>query len=180
MSGNLYCLLAFFTSGEKGGLLSLNPGLIFWTVVIFLILLVLLKKYAWKPILSALDEREEFIKNSLDRAESAKEEAEKLLAQNNNNLLKAQEESQKIITQGREYAEKLKEQIIEESKQEARKIIEQATLEISRKNLEAFNKLKAEVADITIAAAEKILKENLDKEKNTVLVNKYIDELQRN
>ncbi len=174
-------LLTLLSEGEsKGGLLDVNPGLIFWTVITFVILLLLLKKVAWKPLLAALDEREKLIKESLEKSERAKEEAEKLISENKANLAKAEEESQKVIAQAREFAEKLKTQIVEESKAEAKKMIEDASVEIERKSKESFESLKNQVAEIAVGAAEKILKENLDKEKQLVLVNKFIDELPKN
>ncbi len=174
-------LLTLLSEGEsKGGLLDVNPGLIFWTVITFVILLLILKKVAWKPLLTALDEREKLIKESLEKSERAKEEAEKLISENKANLAKAEEESQKVISQAREFAEKLKTQIVEESKTEAKKIINDATVEIERKNKEAFESLKNQIAEIAVGAAEKIIKENLDKEKQLVLVNKFIDELPKN
>lgn len=172
--------LMLLYSGEGGGsLLDVNPGLIFWTAVTFIILLLVLKKMAWKPILSSLSERENFIKDSVERAETAKKEAEEILEENKKNLAKAEEEAQKVIAQGREYAENLKTQIIEESKTEAKKLIDDASVEIERKNIEAFNNLKGEIASIAIDAAEKIIRENLDKEKQEKIVNDFIDDLSK-
>ena len=176
-----FALLAFSSGGEaQGSLLDVNPGLIFWVVVTFLFLLFLLKKVAWKPILKSLDEREEFIKNSLDEAEKAQQDAQKLLEENRANLAKAEEEAQKVIAEGREYSEKIKNQMLEESKIEAAKMIKEATAEIERKNQEAFGKLKDQVAEIAIDAAEKIIRENLDKEKQTELITKYLKDLNQN
>jgi len=174
-----YLLLLVFSEGAEkvGSPLDVNPGVILWTVVTFIFLLLVLKKFAWKPILNSLNEREMFIKDSLEKAEKAQKDAEKLLAENKVNLSKADKEAQKIIEQSRELAEKLKSQILEESKVHAKKMIVDATNEIERKNTEAFNKLKDQVADIAVNAAEKILRENLDKEKHVKLVNKYLDDL---
>ncbi|MFA7420307.1 MAG: F0F1 ATP synthase subunit B, partial [Melioribacteraceae bacterium] len=91
-----------------------------------------------------------------------------------------EDEAQKIVDQSREYAEKLKNQILDESKITAKKMVEDATSEIERKNAEAFNKLKDQVAEIAINAAEKILKENLDKPQQLKLVDKYLDEMNKN
>jgi len=116
----------------------------------------------------------------LEKAEKAQTEAEKLLEENKANLAKAEEEAQKIIEQGREYSEKLKAQMLEESRAEAKKMIDEATAEIERKNQEAFSKLKNEVADIAVSAAEKIIRANLDKEKQTKLINDYLEDLNKN
>jgi F-type H+-transporting ATPase subunit b len=165
---------------QKGGLLDVNPGLVIWTVITFVFLLLILKKLAWKPILGALDQRENFIKDSLEKSEKARNEAEKLLEENKANLAKAEEDAQKVINQARELAEKLKNQILAESKDAAKKVIDEASAEISRKNREAMEMLKGQVAEIAIQAAEKIIKENLDKEKQINIVNRYIDELPKN
>jgi len=165
---------------EKIDLLEVNPGLIFWVILTFIVLLWVLKKVAWKPILSALDQREAAIKESLEKAEKAKEEAQKVLDENQANIAKAEEESKKIIDQSRAYAEKLKDQMIRESKEQAKKIVDDASAEIERKKEEAFNELKNQIAEIAVNAAEKILKENLDKESNKKIVDKYISDISRN
>lgn len=169
-----------FSGGEMGSPLDINPGVIFWTTITFVILLLILKKVAWKPILSSLNEREQMIKDSLEKAEKAKEDAEKLIAENQANIAKAEEEAQKLIAQSREYAENLKNQIVEEGKNEKKKILEDALAELERKNQEAFLKLKDQVADIAIDAAEKIIRENLDREKQIKLVNKHLDDIAKN
>jgi F-type H+-transporting ATPase subunit b len=182
MSANLS--LAFFTllsEGEqKGGLLNISPGLIFWTVITFICLFWILKKFAWKPILGALEEREKSIKDSLEKSELARVEAEKLLKENTANLVKAEEEAQKIIAQAHETAEKLMNQKTAESEAKVKKIMEDAQTEIKRKTEESFDALKNQVALIAVAAAEKIIRENLDREKQTRIVNKFIDELPKN
>jgi F-type H+-transporting ATPase subunit b len=177
-----YSLLAFaVSSGESsGGLLDVNPGLIIWTVITFGFLLFILMKFAWKPILNSLNEREKSIKDSLEAAEKAKEDAQKMIADNQANMAKAEEEAQKIIAQGREYSEKLKEQMLTESKDQAHKMIEEASAEIERKNQEAFNTLKSQVVSIAVDAAEKIIRENLDKEKQKTIVEKYLQDLNKN
>jgi F-type H+-transporting ATPase subunit b len=172
--------LLILAASEGGSLIDINPGLIFWTAVTFLILLFILKKMAWKPILTALSQREEAIKDSLEKAEKAKEEAQKVLNENQASIAKAEEESRKLIEQSRAYADKLKDQMLKESKEQAQKIIEDASAEIERKKEETFNELKAKVAEIAIQAAEKILSENLNKDSNKKLVDKYIDDITRN
>ena len=168
------------SEGGSGGLLSVNSGLAFWTTFTFIILLILLTKFAWKPILSALKQREDAIKDSLEQAEKAKDEAKQILAENQNSLAKAEEESKKIIEQSRVFAENLKEQMIKDSKEQAQKLITDASAEIDRKKNAAFDELKNQVAEISIQAAEKILKENLDAEKNKKLVDKYINDISKN
>ena len=183
IANTIFAFLAFVVSETEsggGGLLSVNVGLAFWTTLTFIILVLLLTKFAWKPILNALKQREDVIKESLEQAEKAKDEAKKILAENQNNLAQAEEESRKIIEQSRVYAENLKEQMMKDSKEQAKKIIEEATAEIDRKKNAAFDELKNQIAEISVQAAEKILRENLDAEKNKKIVDKYISDISKN
>lgn len=169
--------LLLYSSGEKGGLLDVNPGLIFWTIITFLILLFILKKTAWQPILQALKEREDNIRSSLEKAEQARKEAEEILEKNRKNLAEAEEQVRKIINEGKEYAGKLRNEIISKANEEAQKMLENAKQEIENKKQEALTELKEIVADLSIQAAEKILEETLDKEKHKKLVEKLIQNL---
>ena len=174
-------LLIFAFSSEGGGsIIDVNPGVIFWTVVTFVVLMLILKKVAWKPILTALDLRESSIRESLEKAERAKEEAEKILLENKERLAKADEESKILVNKSREYAESLKEQMLKESKEQAQKIVNDATLEIERQRETAFEELKSQVAEIAVQAAEKILKENLNKETQKRIADNYIKEITKN
>jgi F-type H+-transporting ATPase subunit b len=173
-------LTIFVLASEGGSLIDVNPGLIFWTTITFLLLLFVLKRLAWKPILSALSQRENAIKDSLEKAEKAKEEAQKILQENQTSIAKAEEESKRIIEQSRAYADKLKDQMLRESKEQAQKIIEDASSEIERKKEETFNELKTKIAEIAIQAAGKILSENLNKDTNKKLVDKYLDKITKN
>ncbi len=174
--------LSFLVLAWEGGnsIIEVSPGVVFWTVVTFIFLFFVLKKYTWKPILTALEQRENAIKESLDEAGKAKDEAKKILDANQANLAKAEEESKQIINQSRIYAEKLKEQIIQDSKDQAKKLLEEAAAEIDRKKDAAFDEIKRQVAEIAVQAAEKILKENFDKDREKNLVDKYINEIGKN
>jgi len=173
-------LVASETEGGAAGLLKVNGGLAFWTTLTFILLVVLLTKFAWKPILSALKQREDAIKDSLEQAEKAKDEAKLILAENQNSLAKAEDEARKIVEQSRQFAENLKEQLLKQSKEQAQKLVDEAVSEIERKKNAAFDQLKNQIAEIAVSAAEKILKENLDAEKNKKLVDKYIEEISKN
>ena len=173
-------LIAVLASEGGGSLIDVNPGLIFWTWVTFIALMIVLYKVAWKPILASLKQREDGIKDSLNKAEEAKLDAEKILKENQASLAKAEEESKKVIEQSRLFAENLKEQMIKDSKMQAKKLIEEAAAEIDRKKNAAFDELKNQIADISIQAAEKILKQNLDADKNKIIVDKYISDISKN
>jgi F-type H+-transporting ATPase subunit b len=173
-------LAVIASEGGNGGLLDVNPGLMIWTVITFIILLIILKKVAWKPILTALDKRESDIRESLAQAEKAKEGAKKILEENQANLAKAEEESKKIIDQSRTYAESLKEQLIRESKEQAKKIVDDASSEIQRKKDAAFEELKGQIAEIAVNAAEKIIRESLDAQKSKQVIDKYLNDVTKN
>lgn len=180
LAASTLALLALGSEGGSGSLIDINPGLIFWTVVTFILLLLILKKVAWKPILTALDQRETAIKESLEKAEKAKEEAQRILYENQASLSKAEEESRKIVEQGRIYAEKLKEQMLKDSKEQAQKILSEATAEIDRKKEAAFGELKSQIADLVIQTTEKVLGETVDKNIHKKITDKYINEITKN
>jgi len=173
-------LAVLASEGGNGGLLDVNPGLMIWTVITFIILLFVLKRVAWKPILAALDKRENDIKESLTQAEKAKNEAKMILEENQANLAKAEEESRKIIEQSRTYAESLKEQLMRESKEQAKKIVDDASSEIQRNKDAAFEELKGQIAEIAVGAAEKIIRDTLDAQKSKQVIDKYLNDVTKN
>jgi len=173
-------LAVIASEGGNGGLLDVNPGLMIWTVVTFIVLLFVLKKVAWKPILAALDKRENDIKESLAQAEKARDEAKMILEENQANLAKAEEESRKIIEQSRTYAESLKEQLMRESKEQAKKIVDDASSEIQRNKDAAFEELKGQIAEIAVGAAEKIIRDTLDAQKSKQVIDKYLNDVTKN
>ena len=161
-------------------MLDLNPGLAIWTAITFLILLVLLKKIAWKPLLNALHLREEKIRSSIERAEKAKEEAEHLLEENRKNLQRAEEQAQQIIKEGRAAAEKMKNEILEKTNASARRMLEQARDEIQRGKEVALAELRREVVDLAIKSASKILGEQLDERRHRKVVEDFLSGLPKN
>ena len=152
-------------------------GLMFWTVVIFILLLVILKKFAWKPILKAVDDRNNSITEALLSAEKAKAEMEQLSANNEKILQEARIERDSIIKEARA----IKENTISEAKNkasiEAEKIILSAKEQISNEKMKAMTALKNEIADLSIQMAEKILKSELKDEKSQ---KKLIEETLKN
>lgn len=176
---SLINFILLYSSGEKGGLLDINPGLIFWTITTFLILLFILKRIAWKPILQALAEREENIRASLEKAEQARREAELILQENSRRLVEAEEQARKIINEGREYSNKIRTEILEKANQEAKRMIDLAQQEIERKKEEALDELREVVSELSIQAAEKILEKSIDKEENKKIVEKLIQNISK-
>jgi F-type H+-transporting ATPase subunit b len=159
---------------------DINPGLMIWTTVTFLLLVAVLSKFAWKPLLQALQEREERIRSALDQAEKARAEAAELLKQNERNMARAEEEYHKAIREGKALAEKLKEEIVNKAKQQAQRELQMAKEEIQRDIDAAKQQLRIEVADLAIRAAEKILDETLDQQKHKKLVDNFLNQLPKN
>jgi len=136
-------------------------GLFFWQTIIFILLIFLLKKFAWKPILDAVNEREEGIKNALLSAEKAKEEMASLQSDNEETLKKARSERDSLLKEAREIKQQLIDEAKSEAKNEAKKIISQAQETIQNEKNAAIVDLKNQVASLSIDIAEKVLKEKL-------------------
>lgn len=159
---------------------DINPGLMVWTVVTFVVLVLVLTKYAWKPLLKALQDREDNIRQALDQAERARAEAAELLKQNERNIAKAEEEYRRIIREGKTLADKLKEEIVSKAHQQAQRDLQHAKEEIQRDIEAAKQQLRSEVADLAIQAAGKILDETLDAQKHKKLVDTFLNQLPKN
>ena len=156
-------------------------GLFIWQIVIFVGLILLLKKFAWKPILDAVNEREEGIKNALESAENAKKEMQDLQADNQRILQEARVERDSMLKEARE----MKEKIVADSKNEAQaqgqKMIEQAKTAIESEKNAAMNELKLQVSTLSLSIAEKVLKDELsNKEAQTKLVEKMLGDVKLN
>lgn len=158
-------------------MLAINPGLIIWTFIIFLLLLFVLAKTAWKPLLASLKTREQAIADSLSRAEEARADAERLIAENKQERVKAEEEIQKSLQEGRAYAEQMRRDLVEKAKGEAERLLTQARSEIERDTQHALVKLRTEVSDLAIMATSKLLDENMNEERHRRVVNKMISDL---
>ncbi len=161
-------------------LLSPSLGLAFWITVVFGSLLFILWKYAWGPITRAMDEREETIDTSIKRAEDALQEAKQIQADNQKARREAEQEAQRILRETREEAERLRSEEETKTRERIRQMQAQAQAEIEREKQGALDELRAEVADLAIQAAEKILSENLDDQRQRRLVDTFLDDLPQN
>ncbi|HAP36102.1 MAG TPA: ATP synthase F0 subunit B [Bacteroidetes bacterium] len=161
-------------------MLDINPGLIIWTIITFALLVVVLGKFAWKPLLQALQSREQEIADSLKKAEEAKKDAEKMMLANKIAMEQASTETAKLIAEGRAMAEQLKNDIVAKANESAKKMLDQAKEEITREKESAMAQLRSEVADLSISVAEKILDESLDSAKQKKMVDKVLQQLQKN
>lgn len=160
-------------------MLDINPGLILWTIITFVIVLMILRFTAWKPLLAALTAREEKIRSSLEQAERAQKEAERLLEENKRQLSQAEQRAQQVMREGREMGEKLKAEILEKANTSSRHMVEQAKDEIRREKEAALVQLRTEVSDLAITVAGKILDANLDTPTQRKLVDTAMNELRK-
>jgi F-type H+-transporting ATPase subunit b len=161
-------------------MLNVHTGLVIWTIITFLILLFVLGKVAWKPLLNALHTREKGIRDALQQADEARKESERLLAENKAALARANEETARILREGRTLAEQMKNDILLKANDHARAMMDQAKDEIQREKESALHQLRSEVADLAMNAAEKILDETLDTAKQKKMVDKVMKKLPKN
>ena len=161
------------------GLVTPGIGLIFWMTLSFLILLWILGKFAWKPILTMLKERETSIQEALDSAEKAKEEMKKIQAGHENLLKEAHEEGNKILIEARQIKDSIIEEARSKANEEGVRIIESARKSIEIEKVNAIKELKNQLATFSIEVAEKILEKELSKDQKD-LINKWVDEVKFN
>lgn len=159
------------------GLLSPNTGLIFWTLLVFGLLLLLLGKFAWGPVTAALAEREKTIASSIERAEIALTEAKQLQAGNEQARLAAEADARRVQAEAREAAERYRAEAFEKAKADAAAIVEQGRAEIEREKLAALQQIRAEVADLAVAGAEKILRKEIDAPAQRQMVDQLLTSL---
>lgn len=162
-------------------LVSPDPGLFIWSTVAFLLLFFLLSKFAWKPIVKALDERERSIEDALAKAEMAKLEMAKLISENEDLLKEARLERDNILKEAKE----IKDQIINDAKDlaksEGTKLIEKAKVEITNQKLAAMAEIKNQVSSLSLEIAEKVLRKQFeDQSKQQALVNDLLKEVKLN
>ncbi|QBZ97153.1 F0F1 ATP synthase subunit B [Flavobacterium sangjuense] len=156
-------------------------GLFFWQTLIFLLLVFLLRKFAWKPILDAVNEREEGIKNALLSAEIAKRDMQNLKSDNEKLLAEARVERDVILKEAREIKDKIVSEAKEEAQVQAGKMIEQAKAAINSEKNAAMADLKNQVSSLSIEIAEKVLRSELaDKASQTKLVEKMLGDVKLN
>lgn len=156
-------------------------GLVFWTLITFLVLLFILRKFAWKPILGAVSEREEGIKEALASAEKARQEMENLQADNERILKEARAEREAMLKEARELKNKMIDDAKAEAQQEASKLVAQAQAAIEAEKKAAVADLKSQVAEISISIAETVLKDELsNKTKQEKLVESILEDTSLN
>jgi F-type H+-transporting ATPase subunit b len=157
-----------------------DPGLFIWTIITFLVLLWLLAKFAWKPLLALLEKREETIRNSLKDAEKAREELEASNKKTEELMAEAREEVQGIISAGRAVAEKLQDDLVKKAKEKADILIAESKRQIQSEKDEALSEIKSEVVTLSLEIASKLIEKNLSDKDNREIIVKTLKNIHKN
>ncbi len=177
---NFLLIAIFAESGSgKNPLTAVTPGLYIWTIITFLLLFYVLAKFAWKPLLGMLEERENLIKTSLNDAETARKELEKINLESEAIITKARTDAQSILSDGKAAAEKIKDDTVAKAKEEANKIKEEAKLQIKAEKDKAISDIKKEVVDLSISVAEKLINKNISEQDNSSLIEESLKEIKQ-
>jgi len=166
--------------GEEGFTpFSINTGLIFWTLVVFVVLLALLWRFGWPAILKSVEDRERRIQQQLDEAERARAESARLLEEHRRALASAKAEAQEMITKAQAVAHKERETLLAKAREEYEQLLARARKEIDAEKEKAILELRREAVDLSIAAASKLIETNLDTDANRRLVMEYLARLEQ-
>jgi F-type H+-transporting ATPase subunit b len=159
-------------------LVQLDPGLYIWTILTFLVLVGLLAKFAWRPLLEALDSRQEAIRKSLDDAQLAKQELERLHQESAAIIAGARSEADAIIAKSRLDAERLREEMKQKAKIEADGIVKNAERQIQLETGRALQQIRQEAVDLSVMIASKLIQRNLTKEDNEQLIDEALKQVE--
>jgi F-type H+-transporting ATPase subunit b len=170
-------VLASETEGASGGLLDPKAGLMFWTLLIFVLLFTVLAKFAFKPLFAAVEAREKALEDAIDGAKRDRAEAEQLLAQQRAHLDTARSEAQQIIADSRAMSEKMRSDLLAQTKHQQEEMIEQARRVIEGEKANAIADLRREAVDLAIAGATRVIEKNLDSAGNRQIVESFLASL---
>lgn len=160
-----------------GGVYDINAGLSFWTLLVFAALVFLLSKLAWGPIVKLVDAREKGIQSAIDQAAAKNAEAAKLLEEHRAQIADTRRQASELIAEGRAAGENVRKQIEEKARVEAQGMVDRARGEIERERDAAIQALRKESVDLALAAASRLMQQNLDQAKDRSLVERYLAEL---
>ena len=159
-------------------LVQVDPGLFIWTILTFVVLAGLLAKFAWRPLLNALESRQQAIRRSLDDADRAKEELARIQQESAKMIDRARGEVDLILTKTRSDAERLREDLKAKAKEEADAIIRNAAQQIQLQTRQALQQIRHEVGDMAVMIASKLLERNLAKEDNDRLITETLKQIE--
>ncbi len=153
-----------------------DPGLYIWTIATFLLLVTLLAKFAWRPLLKALEERQALIRRSLDEAQQARQELERVQHESAQIITRARVEADAIVSQSRSDADRLRQELRDTARAEAATILRNAEKQIELQTLQAVRQIRSEAADLSVMIAEKLIGRHLTKDDNERLVQQTIEQ----
>jgi F-type H+-transporting ATPase subunit b len=170
---------AFAAAAAEGGanLLSPKTGLIFWTIVVFIIVFLVLRKTAFGPILAAVQAREQAITDAMAAAERDRNEAAKLVAEQKAAIEAARNEAQRFIAEGKATAESMRSEMLEATRQQQAELLERARKEIEGEKSKALDEIRKEAVDLALAGAGKLISQKLDSDADRKLVETYLNSL---
>jgi F-type H+-transporting ATPase subunit b len=154
-----------------------DPGLYIWTIIVFLVLLFLLMKFAWKPLLAMLEKREDNIRQSLLDAEKARDELANVKEDTEKLLNEARTESQAIVAAGKKNAERMQGEIVEKAQSKSDALLADAKKQVQLEKDRAITDVRAEAVNLSMQVAEKLIKKNLSKEDNLKLINESLSSI---
>ena len=160
--------------GGKVNLLSPNGGLMFWTLAIFIVLLLVLSRYAFKPLLAAVEAREQSLQDAIEQAKQDRAAATKLLEEQRALLETARADAQRFVADGRQTAEKLKASMLDETKSQQQEMLDRARRDIENEKTRAIAELRREAVDLALAGAGRLIERNLDDAGNRKLVEDFL------
>lgn len=155
-----------------------DPGLYIWTIATFLVLVALLAKFAWRPLLQALEARQESIRKSLDDARQARQELERLQSESAKMLAQARAEAEAIVSRTRSDADRFREELKERARAEAATLVRTAERQIELETARAVQQIRHEAVDLSVAIAAKVLQRNVTKEDNERLIEETFRQLE--
>jgi len=155
-----------------------DPGLFIWTILTFLVLVALLAKFAWRPLLQALDARQQTIARSLEEAQRARQELERIQRESAQMMAQARVEAESVIARSRSDAEALREELKQKARTEAASIVKNAEKQIQLETARAVQQIRAEAVDLSVAIASKILKRQVSREDNQALIEETLKQVE--
>jgi F-type H+-transporting ATPase subunit b len=160
-----------------GGLLSPQGGLMFWTIAVFFVFFLILTRFAFKPMLAAVEAREASLQAALDKARQDRDEAAALVEEQRKQIEAARGEAQRYIAEGRATAEKMRADMIEQTRVQQQEMLERARRDIENEKVLAIAALRREAVDLALAGATKVIERNLDDATNRKLVENFLNAL---
>ena len=158
-------------------LIQVTPGLMIWTIVCFLIALFVLKRYAFGPIQKLIDDRRESIRQSIEEADRAREEARSLLEEHRRLIGQAKSDAESILSEARKVADAQRERMREETEEDRQRRLEETRRQIEQATAQALNEIRAEVATLSLLAAEKITRKTLTTDDQRRLIDEALAEI---